>query len=254
MEVLRAQLPAIFIALWWPFCRILAMFSASPILGNIVPITPRVLLSLVLSVVMMPLAKPVTAIDPLSLHAFVATVDQVIIGCAIGLAFQLVMAVSDVLGFMISSQMGLSMSVMNDPLNGTSSDVISALLSMMFTLLFFSIDGHLVLAGVLGASFQVWPVGGGLPAMTLNTLVNHVAWIFSASLLLATPVIFSALVVQIGFGFLTRVAPALNLFSLGFSAVTLFGLLMLGYLVRFIPDQYVRMTNQVLDLLQQGMR
>jgi flagellar biosynthesis protein FliR len=254
MEVLHTQISALMIGLWWPFCRLMAMFSAGPISGTLVPITPRVLLSLALSVVMLPIAKPVMPIDPLSLHAVVTTVEQLIVGFGIGLAFQLVMAVADVLGFMISSQMGLSMGVMNDPLNGSSSDVVSTLLGMIFMLLFFSMDGHLVLAGVVGESFRAWPVGGGFPAATLNTLATEVAWVFCASLLLAVPVMFSALVVQVGFGFLARIAPALNLYSLGFSAITLFGLFMLGFLVHFLPDQYVRMTEHVLDLLRQGMR
>lgn len=254
MEVLLGQLPALLSALWWPFCRIFAMFSASPVLGeNMVPVTPRVLLSLVLGIVMMPLATPAVPIDPLSLHALVATVEQLIIGFEIGLAFHLVMGVAQVLGFMISSQMGLSMGVMNDPMNGTASDVISGLLSILYMLLFFSIDGHLVLAGVVGASFHAWPVGGAVDLATLTSLAYHVTWIFSGALLLAVPVIFSTLVVQLGFGFLNRVAPALNLYSLGFSAVTLFGLFMLGYLVRFVPDHYVRMTGRALDLLRRGM-
>lgn len=254
MEVAFEQLPALLAALWWPFCRVLAMFSAAPILGqDLLPVTPRVLLSLVIAVVMMPIARPIVDIDPFSLHALIATIEQGIIGFGIGLAFHLVMAVSGVLGFMISSQMGLSMGVMNDPLNGTSSDVVSAMTSLLFMLLFFSIDGHLVLAGVLGASFHAWPVGGGFDIMTLKSLAYHVAWVFSASLLLAVPVIFSTLVVQLGFGFLNRAAPSLNMYSMGFSAVTIFGLYMLVHLIRFLPDHYISMTNQVLDLLRQSM-
>jgi flagellar biosynthesis protein FliR len=255
VEVLHHQLPALLSALWWPFCRIFAMFTASPILGeNMVPVTPRVLLSLVLGVVMMPLATPATPIDPMSLHALVATFEQLIIGFEIGLAFHLVMSVAQVLGFMISSQMGLSMGVMNDPMNGAASDVVSALMGVLYMLLFFAIDGHLVLAGVVGASFHAWPVGGVLDLATVRSLAYHVAWIFSASLLLAVPMMFSTFVVQMGFGFLNRISPALNLYSLGFSAVTVFGLFMLGYLVRFVPDHFVRMTGQVLELLRQGMR
>jgi flagellar biosynthesis protein FliR len=159
-----------------------------------------------------------------------------------------------VLGFMISSQMGLSMGVMNDPMNGAASDVVSALMGVLYMLLFFAIDGHLVLAGVVGASFHAWPVGGVLDLATVRSLAYHVAWIFSASLLLAVPMMFSTFVVQMGFGFLNRISPALNLCSLGFSAVTVFGLFMLGYLVRFVPDHFVRMTGQVLELLRQGMR
>lgn len=255
MELLLGQLPALLTAIWWPFCRILGMFSASPIIGeNMVPISVRVLMSLVLAVIMMPFAQPTTAIEPLSLHAIVATGAQVLIGFAIGLAFHLVMATMAVLGFTASSQTGLSMATMNDPMSGASSDVISAILYILCILVFFAIDGHLVLTGVVGASFHAWPVDAVVDLTKLSSVAWQVAWVFSAALLLALPVIFSALVVQLGFGFLNRVAPALNLFSLGFSVVTLFGLFMLVHLTGAVPSHFVRLTNQVLGLLEQSMR
>jgi flagellar biosynthetic protein FliR len=254
MELALAQLPALLTAIWWPFCRILGMFSASPIIGeNMVPISVRVLLSLVLAVIVMPFAQPVVAIEPISLHAVVATGAQLLIGFALGLAFHLVMATLSVLGFTSSSQSGLSMAVMNDPMSGTSSDVISNILNILCILVFFSIDGHLVLTGVVGASFNAWPVDAGFDAVTLSRVAWQVAWVFSGALLLALPVIFSSLVVQIGFGFLNRVAPALNLFSLGFSVVTLSGLFVLLNLTAVIPSHFVRLTNQVLTLLEQVM-
>jgi len=253
MEAVIQQLPSLLTSLWWPFCRVLAMFSAAPVVGeNMVPISVRVLLSLAFAVVLMPVVTPVE-IEPLSLHALVATAEQALIGFCIGLAFHLTVAIVMVLGFIVSSQMGLSMAVMNDPMSGASSDVVSALLYILCIFVFFSIDGHLVLAGVVGASFQAWPVGGGVDLLTLQRVAYNVAWVFSAALLLAVPVIFSALVVQIGFGFLNRVAPALNLFALGFSVVTLFGLFMLAHLVRTVPEHYIRLTGRVLDMLRAGM-
>jgi flagellar biosynthetic protein FliR len=132
--------------------------------------------------------------------------------------------------------------------------VISGLLGIVAILVFFAVDGHLVLAGVLGQSFRAWPVGGGYDNLLLQTVALNVGWVFSAAILLALPIVFSTMVVQIGFGFLNRVAPSLNLFSLGFSLVTLFGLMMLVQVVRFIPEHYVQMTNQVLEMLQQQMR
>jgi flagellar biosynthesis protein FliR len=254
MELVFNQLPALLSALWWPFCRVLAMFSAAPVVGeNMVPISVRVLLSLAFAVVLLPIAQPAAAIEPFSVHALLATIEQALIGFGIGLAFHLTMAVVMVLGFLISSQMGLSMAIMNDPMSGTSSDVVSALLYLLCILVFFSIDGHLVLAGVVGASFRAWPVGGGVDFLTLQSIAYNVAWVFSAALLLAVPVIFSTLVVQLGFGFLNRIAPALNLFALGFAVVTIFGLYMLGYIVQALPEHYVRMSVQVLELLRAGM-
>jgi flagellar biosynthetic protein FliR len=244
MELVFSNLLAALLALWWPFCRVLAMFSVAPVFGDgTLPVRMRVLLALVLSFVMLPVSTPAAAIDPFSLHGVVETLVQCVVGVVIGLAFQLSMAVISMLGFVAASQMGLAMAVMNDPINGGTSDVLTTMLSILCILVFFSIDGHLVLAGVVGASFRAWPVGAGFDVGTMRALVFNVGWIFSAALLLALPLIFSTLVVQIGFGLLSRIAPALNVFSLGFSVVTLVGVFMLARVLRFVPDHYVRMTG-----------
>lgn len=255
MEAVFHQLLGLLGAFWWPFCRAMALLSAAPVLGeNMMPVTVRVLLALVLAVILMPMAQPAAAIDPFSLHGVVVAVEQGVVGLVIGLAFHLTMSVIMMLGFLVSSQMGLAMAIMNDPMNGTSSDVVSSLLYMLAILVFFAIDGHLVVTGVLGASFQAFPVGGGLAALQWQTLPLAVGWVFAAALLLAVPVVFATVVVQVGFGFLNRVAPTLNLFSLGFSVVTLFGLVMLAQIVRHVPEHYVRMTGRVLDLIHHGLR
>jgi flagellar biosynthesis protein FliR len=254
VDALFPDLLRLLLALWWPFCRIMALLSAAPVLGDgSVPVTVRLLLSLVLAVVMLPVAQPTVAIDPLSLHAVVATIEQVAIGGLLGLALHFTVSVIMVLGYLVSSQMGLAMAVMNDPLTGISSDVVSSLLSILGILVFFSVDGHLLVTQVLGASFQQWPVGSGIPVPALRTVAFSVAWVFSAALLLALPVVLATLVVQIGFGLLARVAPTLNLFALGFSVVTLFGVSMLSQLVRFLPEHYLRMSAQVLEMLRRTM-
>jgi flagellar biosynthetic protein FliR len=254
MEVVGYLLPLIG-ALWWPFCRIMAMFATAPVIGEgLVPIPVRALLALVLSFLMLPITKSAAMPDPFSLHGVLAMVEQAIIGGVLGMALQFAMAAVSMLGFLVSSQVGFSMAQMNDPVNGQPSDVISTLLSLVAILVFFAIDGHLVLTSVLGQSFLAWPVGTGYGPLLLQTVALNVGWVFSAAMLLAVPIVFSTMVVQVGFGFLNRVAPSLNLFSLGFSLVTVFGLLMLVQVVRFIPEHYIAMTNQVLDMLQQQMR
>ena len=257
MEPILSQLLPMLTALWWPFCRVLAMFIGAPVLGEAVtPVTARILIALVLAVLMLPLTGGAGgyAIEPFSMAGVAASVEQAVIGFVLGLAFHFSMSVIGVLGYLVSSQMGFSMAVMNDPMNGQSSDVVSALLSVLSIIVFFAIDGHLVIANVIGQSFRAWPLGHGYGPLLLNAVAYNVAWIFSAAMLLAIPIVFSTLVVQLGFGFLNRVAPSLNLFALGFSVITIFGLMMLAQVVRFIPEHYVRMTNMVLELIRQQMQ
>ena len=242
-------------ALWWPFCRIMALLSSAPAIGDgSVPIPVRALLSMVLAFLMLPLTKNMVMPDPFSIAGVVAMFEQAVIGGVMGFALQFATSAVSMLGFLASSQIGFSMAQMNDPVNGQQSDVISSLLSLVAIFVFFAIDGHLVLATVLGQSFHAWPVGQGLGTIVLQTVALNLGWVFAAAMLLALPIVFSTMVVQIGFGFLNRVAPSLNLFSLGFSLVTLFGLMMLVQLVRFIPEHYIELTNAVLEMLQQQMR
>ncbi|ATQ74665.1 flagellar biosynthetic protein FliR [Massilia violaceinigra] len=242
-------------ALWWPFIRNLALLSSAPVVGDIlVPLPVRVLLSLVLSFMMLPFSPGNAVVDPFSVLGIATTLEQAVIGGVLGLAMHFSMSVINVLGYLVSSQIGFSMAQMNDPVNGTASDVVSGMLSLLAIIVFFAIDGHLVLTGVLAASFKAWPVGGGYGPVLLHTVALKAAWIFAAAMLLALPIVFSTLVVQLGFGLLNRVAPSLNLFSLGFSLTTLFGLMMLVQIVRFIPEHYIAMSNQVLELIQQQMK
>jgi flagellar biosynthetic protein FliR len=79
MESVLAQLLPLLTAIWWPFCRILAMFIGAPVLGEAVtPTTVRILIALVLSILMLPLTSGVdsAAIDPFSMHGVVATIEQ----------------------------------------------------------------------------------------------------------------------------------------------------------------------------------
>jgi flagellar biosynthesis protein FliR len=256
MELVGFLLP-LMNALWWPFARIMAMMATAPVLGEgAVSVPVRALLAVALSFMMLPVTTQSAGAlpDPFSLAGVVTMFEQAVIGGVIGLAMQFAMAVIGMLGFLASSQIGFSMAQMNDPMNGQASDVVSGLLSLLAILVFFGIDGHLVLMSVVGQSFKAWPVGSGYGPLLLEAVALNLAWVFSAAMLLALPIVFSTIVVQIGFGFLNRVSPSLNLFSLGFSLVTIFGLLMLVQVVRFIPEHYVAMTNQILEMLQEQMR
>lgn len=238
------------VAVVWPFCRIAAALVAAPVLGEaMVPLRARALVALVLAFAVLPGMPPAPSADPLSFAGIALIGEQIAIGGLIGFVFHLVLSALMMFGSVVSSQIGLSMAQINDPMNGQTSDVMSGVMNVMFILLFFAVDGHLLLTHVLARSFSVWPVGGtGFDFDALKRFALAAGWMFSAAAALALPVTFAVLAVQTGLGLLNRAAPTLNLYSLGFSVTTMFGLYLVVLLLPSLPDHYHRMVTHVLDL------
>jgi len=135
MEALLHQLQDVYTVLLWPFFRFAAALAVAPVLGEaLVPVRARMLLALVLAVAVQPALPPPPQVDPVSLHGVVLVFEQVLVGGMIGLAFHLVLAALTLFGVLASSQMGLAMAMLNDPVSGTPSDAVSALVYVVFVL------------------------------------------------------------------------------------------------------------------------
>jgi len=128
-------------------------------------------------------------------------------------------------GQTISMQMGLGFASMVDPANGVSVAVLSQWYQVLVTLVFLSINGHLIVLEVLAESFQLMPVGEkAFSQSVFMSIAEFGAWLFEASLMLALPAIAALLLVNLTFGVMTRAAPQLNVFALGFPISMLAGL------------------------------
>src|SRR6185369_16920058 len=168
---LYPQLLALLHSMWWPFVRIMALLSFAPVFGEVsMPTRVKALLAMVLAIVMLPTVAAPTGIDVFSLRSLVLTVEQLAVGATLGIALQFATAVVSVLGFIVSSQTGLSMAAMNDPINGQSSDALSAMLGVLGILVFFAIDAHLLVVGVVAASFKAWPIGQAIASIHIQTV------------------------------------------------------------------------------------
>ena len=234
---------------WWPFCRLLAIFSMAP-LFNHKAITKkiRVLLALAVTVAIGGALPKVAEINPLSAQGVLVTLEQIAFGLILGLCLQLVFTVFSVVGEVVSAQMGMTMARYNDPVNGvSSSSIVYQLYFVLLALLFLSIDGHLLTLSVLFKSFTYWPVGSGLNYSSYTVFIQAVAWVFSAAVLLTLPMVFCVVLVQFCFGLLNRISPSMNLFSLGFPITILVGLLCIFITLPNVPENYLHLTRELLD-------
>jgi flagellar biosynthetic protein FliR len=218
--------------LMWPFMRISAMLTLSPIFSQkAVPRRYRVLLGFALTMLIMPTLPPMPPTDIFSPTGILTAIWQVIIGSAMGFMVALALNTVIVAGEKLAMSMGLGFATMVDPQNGVNVPVIAQFFQILAILLFFALDAHLVLIELLSDSFHILPVGEH--GLSLEAIWHIVAWgtqLFALALLMALPTMTAVLLVYLALGVMSRAAPQLNLFSVGFP-ITILGGLMLMWLL-----------------------
>jgi flagellar biosynthetic protein FliR len=186
----------------------------------------RILLALVLTWLVYPLHKwPV--IDPTSAQGLIEVFNQIMIGATMGLILQVVVAAVVVAGQSIAAAMGLSMANMLDP-NMGNVPVISQLLIVMSSLIFVGFGGHAILLGLILESFHTLPIGTNiLNQAVYGRVLQWSSMVFLGAVLMALPVMVSLLFINVGLGVVTRAAPSLNIFAVGFPAMIMAGFIIL---------------------------
>lgn len=216
--------------LFWPFVRISAMMMAAPVFGaRIMPLRIRILMAFAFSLVAIPLLPPVPAIDPISYSGLMIVAQQVLIGVSMGFIIQMVFQALVVAGESIANGMGLGFARMVDPANGVQVPVVSQFLIVMATLLFVILNGHLMLIDLVVESFRILPISEqGLSGNGAWFLASWASQMFAGGLLVALPAVTAMLVVNISMGVITRAAPQLNIFAVGFPLMILLGFIFLA--------------------------
>lgn len=225
MTLLAADIVERFYTFLWPMLRISALLLAAPLYSlDALTLRIRIMLALVLTFLIYPLVDwPV--IDPLSASGILEIVNQLFIGAMMGLMLQIAVAATVVSGQTIAGSMGLSMASMIDP-NIGNVPVISQFLVILGTLIFLGFGGHILMISMLVDSFTSVPIGKFILGQVAYGKV--VAWsgmMFLGGVLIALPVMISLLFINIGLGIVTRAAPSLNIFSVGFPASIAAGML-----------------------------
>jgi flagellar biosynthesis protein FliR len=140
---------------------------------------------------------------------------------------------------------------MMDPMNGVNVAVLSQFYLMLVTLLFLAMNGHLVMIEVLVESFRTIPIGlQGVPMNGIVQIFSLLSWMFVASLMVALPAVTALLVVNLSFGVMTRAAPQMNIFSLGFPFSVVFGLLVIWVSLSGFLPQFQRMAEEMFAMLK----
>ncbi|WP_151702671.1 flagellar biosynthetic protein FliR [Nitrincola alkalilacustris] len=235
----------------WPLFRIGSFFMAIPIIGTqLVPQRVRLGLAIAVTVVLMPVLPDMPRLEGLSLATWVVIAQQIVIGTVFGFTLHLLFQSFVAGAQIIAMQSGLGFSQMSDPANGISIVVVAQFYLMMSTLLFLAMNGHLVMIEILVRSFFVIPVGesGFTPDIFMRVALS-LSWLFVGALVMALPASIALLTINLAFGVMTKAAPQLNIFAIGFPFSMLMGLLFHWINIPIFYDHYIRMSDFVLDFI-----
>jgi flagellar biosynthetic protein FliR len=245
-----AQLDAWLVAFVWPFTRVLGLLATAPVTsGAQFPGRAKVALALFITIVVAPTLPPLPAIDPGSWAGLGYLARELAIGLILGFMMRLVFVAVEMAAEIMGTQMGLGFAQFYDVQMAAPVPVLGRFFGLAATLTFLAIDGHLLLLSVLVETFQTMPVGGAIRATFWQTLASSGGFFVYAALSLALPVIAALLVTNLALGVLSRAAPQLNIFAIGFPVTLMLGFLAVLFSIPyFLPvfEQLVRRSAEVL--------
>ena len=237
----------------WPLTRILGLVAAAPLFGNrSVPVRVKVGLGVALSLIVAPVVPPVPAMDPMSMQGMLIVAQQLVIGLAMGFAMRIVFAAVEMAGEITGLTMGFGFAIFFDPQTRGRSSAISQFLALLMLMLFLATNMHLMLLATLVESFTILPISANaLNGEGFRQLANWGGLIFSAGVQLSLPLVGVLLLTNIALGVLTRAAPQLNLFGIGFPITLGAGFIMLALVVPSLATPLTKLFQDGLDVMRQ---
>lgn len=244
-----AQLNTWLISFIWPLTRILGVIMVAPLFGHrAIPGRVKVGLGVFIAIIIAPTLPPVPDVGLGSWHGLFILIQQMLIGISIGFVMRIAFAAVEAAGEIIGLQMGLGFASFFDPGSAGQTLVLSRFFNMLAILVFVAVNAHLLLIGALVESFQTLPIsyqplsGGGF-----YNVAAFGSSIFAVGLQLSLPLIAILLMTNLSLGILTRSAPQLNIFAIGFPITLSVGLVVLNFTLPYFAPQFEQ-------LIQNGLK
>lgn len=236
----------------WPFIRILAMLTSMPVLSQrVLPFQAKIGLAMLIAVcaqASLPV-MPAQALD--TSQTLLLVLQQLLIGWSLGFAARLVFAAVELAGDTIGLQMGLNFAMFFDPGSGGQVTSVARFLGTIVSLLFITLNGHLLIIAAVIQSFHSFAVGPE-PFAFLRAVAPQVwgAEIFRLGLWIALPLTAMLLFTNLVLGLIARVAPQLNVFAIGFPITVGVGLLGLVFTLPMMQVPFTVALEHMLATFQ----
>lgn len=245
-----AQLDAWLVALIFPLTRILALIATAPIIGNRqVPVRVKVGLAVILTIAIAPTLNDLPQVSVGSAAGMLILVQQILIGTAMGFTMRMIFTAVEMAGDLSGMQMGLGFASFFDPVNASFTPILAQWMGVVASLAFLAMDGHLFMFMGLAESFRTLPIGQMMPRAAFLDIASWGGNIFAYAVQISLPLLAALLITNLALGILTRAAPQLNLFAVGFPVTLSIGLVILALTMPYFTPLLDKITHDALDTM-----
>jgi len=211
--------------------RVAGIFSAVPVFGGrTVPLKIKVIIIMMVTLVCFPvlsITAPQVPTDVFTLALLV--MREVMVGITLGFITRIIFSAVEFSGQIIGMQMGFTISSIIDPSQGTQTQIMSVVQTLLATLMFLSMNIHHLFIRTIVDSFRIIPLGGWhLNAEIISFLVKGTADIFILGIRLAAPVMVALLLTSVTLGIMARAFPQMNIFMISMPLNIGIGFIVLG--------------------------
>lgn len=240
--------------------RVAVVFALMPApFGELAPVRVRAALSFMVAfVIALPTLGDASSLSVEPAQLLLSALTELIVGAVIGLTVRVTLAVAEIAGTLAGNAMGLGFAQHVDPLFGSEGVPTSSLIGSLGVLIFFVLRGHHVVLEALSASLTLAPCGGGFPSMNPARLALLGTRMVAQGLRIASPVVATMFVVQLGTALVARAAPRVQVFALSFGVSVSIGALVLLMCAPEVAQGLAALVHGIADhlveLLPRGAR
>lgn len=250
ISVTEAQLAAWISPIFWPFLRVLAVLTAAPVFSSrSIPIRAKVALAFLVALAAqasLPIMPVIGFNDP---QALAVAIQQVGVGLAIGFAVRVVFSAVELAGEVVGFQMGLNFAAFFDPAIGAQSSAVARFFGQMASMLFLAMNGHLMVLFAISRSFRSFPIDQNfLETMGRMKLHRLGADLFASALWIALPMVGMLMFVNLALGIVSRVAPQMNIFAVGFPITLVVGLIGIAATLPMLDQPFIALMERSIDV------
>lgn len=237
-------------AVFLPFCRV-SGFCANMFIfsGRSLPMRVRLFFALCFTICILEDVPALQgSVNLISIQGMLTVIKETLIGMALGYMTQFLAQVFTIAGQVVAMQTGLGFASLVDPVSGNNTPVVGQFFTVLTTLVFLAVNGHLLFFKLLTMSFTTLPIGGDfLPIEGLQEMVWFGSYMFLGGVTMALSALCTMLIINFTLGVMTRAAPQLNVFSLGFAVTMVTGLAVLTISLNAYMANFSIGFNEVLQ-------